>query len=351
MGVIEPGMQWAYPRESSCRVAMREAVNSYGLLKGEAKRLKGWLEKEFEENKKYESFLTKIDSTLIDADYIFVSDFFVEQYKGGAELSLDALIKKCEGKLLKLQSTDVNEKTIEKFKNKSWIFGNFCSLDKKLYDIFIREGVKYNIIEFDFKFCEYRLESLHEMLEGEPCDCMLKEHGDSIKKFFNGANKIFFMSEKQKQIIQERLNLNSNNGYVLSSVFDDHFFETVEKLQNQDSERSDKWVIISTRQWVKGSQDAIEWCNKNNKEFIKIDNFSYEKVLHILANNKGLCFLPAGHDTCPRLVIEAKLLGAEIHTNDNVMHLEEDWYNTDNLEDIKNYLKGRSEYFWKKINE
>ena len=59
-GVIEPDMQWAYPKESSCKVAMREAVKNYGLLQGEAKRLKGWLQKEFEESKKYESFVNKL---------------------------------------------------------------------------------------------------------------------------------------------------------------------------------------------------------------------------------------------------------------------------------------------------
>ena len=31
---------------------------------------------------------------------------------------------------------------------------------------------------------------------------------------------------------------------------------------------------------------------------------------------KGLVFLPKGGDTCPRLVIEAKLLGCDIVTND-----------------------------------
>jgi glycosyltransferase involved in cell wall biosynthesis len=60
-GVIEPDMQWAYPVKSSCKVAMREAVKNYGLLQGEAKRLKGWLEQEFEESIKYESFITAID--------------------------------------------------------------------------------------------------------------------------------------------------------------------------------------------------------------------------------------------------------------------------------------------------
>ena len=59
-GVIEPDMKWAYPIESSCKVAMREAIKNYGMLHGEAKRLKKWLEKEFEENKKYELFVNKL---------------------------------------------------------------------------------------------------------------------------------------------------------------------------------------------------------------------------------------------------------------------------------------------------
>ncbi len=59
-GVIEPDMNWAYPNQSSCKVAMREAVKNYGLLQGEAKRLKGWLEQEFEEGRKCESFVYAI---------------------------------------------------------------------------------------------------------------------------------------------------------------------------------------------------------------------------------------------------------------------------------------------------
>lgn len=59
-GVIEPDMNWAYPNSNSCKVAMREAVKNYGLLQGEAKRLKGWLEQEFEENKKYDNFVNSL---------------------------------------------------------------------------------------------------------------------------------------------------------------------------------------------------------------------------------------------------------------------------------------------------
>ena len=59
-GVIEPNMNWAYPNSSSCKLAMREAVKNYGLLQGEAKRLKNWLEQEFEEKLCYFKFIDAI---------------------------------------------------------------------------------------------------------------------------------------------------------------------------------------------------------------------------------------------------------------------------------------------------
>jgi hypothetical protein len=49
---------------------MREAVKNYGMLQGEAKRLKKWLEEEFEEDKKYNNFVNNIvPLKYIDEDY------------------------------------------------------------------------------------------------------------------------------------------------------------------------------------------------------------------------------------------------------------------------------------------
>jgi len=69
----------------------------------------------------------------------------------------------------------------------------------------------------------------------------------------------------------------------------------------------------------------------------------------VLANAKGLCLLPPGADTCPRLVIEAKLLGCELHYNENVQHADEDWFNTDDDEAIERYLRGYKERFWNNL--
>ena len=97
---------------------------------------------------------------------------------------------------------------------------------------------------------------------------------------------------------------------------------------------------------MKGAKEAKQWCSENNLEAVELNNMPYKQVLKTLASSKGLCLLPPGADTCPRLVIEAKLLGCELECNDNVQHLEEEWFDTDDIESIDKYLRSYPERFW-----
>jgi hypothetical protein len=82
-----------------------------------------------------------------------------------------------------------------------------------------------------------------------------------------------------------------------------------------------------------------------------ISGLPYPEVLKKLATSKGVCFKPTALDTCPRFVIEAKALGCELELNDNVQHLNENWFNTNSVEDILEYLKTRRDTFWNVVAE
>ena len=60
-------------------------------------------------------------------------------------------------------------------------------------------------------------------------------------------------------------------------------------------------------------------------------------------------FLPIIDDTCPRCVIEAKLLGLDIITNVNSQHTTEGWWHS-TRDDIKEYLEQRPKHFWSVID-
>jgi len=160
------------------------------------------------------------------------------------------------------------------------------------------------------------------------------------------------MSKKQMDIYLKHTNIDKDKCIVLSSVFDDDFFSKIEDLRNQYKDKKDeKWVVSSSPSWIKGAMDAERWCTNNNIDYEKLHDKTYDEALKMLAKSKGYCFLPLGGDTCPRMVIEAKLLNCDLELNNNVQHSEEEWFNTSDLQTIESYLKERPSVFWSSIQE
>ena len=48
-------------------------------------------------------------------------------------------------------------------------------------------------------------------------------------------------------------------------------------------------------------------------------------------------FMPKGKDTCPRILIEAKISGMNTHVNLNCQHTSEKWWTSP--EEVENYLR------------
>ena len=50
-------------------------------------------------------------------------------------------------------------------------------------------------------------------------------------------------------------------------------------------------------------------------------------------------------------MIEAKLLGCELEINDNVLHANEDWFRTSNLQDMEDHLREQPKRFWDLVQD
>ena len=72
-------------------------------------------------------------------------------------------------------------------------------------------------------------------------------------------------------------------------------------------------------------------------------------MLEKIASSKGVCFKPMGLDTCPRFIIEAKLLGCELELNENVQHVNESWFSAKDNDETLSYLKERTKVFWETV--
>ena len=285
-----------------------------------------------------------------DTDVVIVSDMFAEDYMGGAEMTLQALIDSSPLDCYKVRSRDVSMQLLQEGQDHHWIFGNFSMMNMELIPTIVA-NLEYSVIECDFKYCKYRSPEKHEFNEMKPCDCHDDIHGKMVSAFFLGAKSLWWMSEGQMEKYTNLFPfLEEKNNTVLSSVFDETFFLTLKMLREkyEDADRSG-WVVLGSPSWIKGHTAAVEWCKENDKEMIELWDRPYGEVLEILAQAEGFVCLPAGADTCPRMVIEAKLLGCELHLNDNVQHRNEIWFDTDDMFDTEAYLYAARDRFWRGI--
>jgi len=291
-------------------------------------------------------------NSLIDtsADVIFVSDMFVEDYIGGAELTTEAIIEESPFRVQKIHSSKVNLALLEQGLEKFWIFGNFSHINAELIPTIIA-NLKYSVLEYDYKYCKYRSPEKHENLEKSECNCHEQMNGKLISAFYYGAQCMWWMSEAQKKKYNDLFPfLKEKDSIVLSSVFSKNMLGLMTHIKDQvkvqNIERKG-WIVLGSSSWVKGAEEAKKWCEENSKDYEIVWNLSYKELLSKLAVSEGFVYLPVGADTCPRMVIEAKLLGCKLHVNDYVQHAKEDWFNTEDLDSIKEYLFAAPDLFWK----
>jgi len=284
------------------------------------------------------------------AQIIFVADLFEEDYAGGAEMTSEALIQASPYVVQKLHSKDVNLATLQQGKEKYWVFGNFSQMNLELIPTIVA-NLKYSILEYDYKYCSFRSPEKHLALTKAKCNCEDQLNGKLVSAFYYGSKSLWWMSEKQKDKYLTLFPfLSEKDNVVLSSVFSKNTLGRLKTLKNslKDEERKG-WIVLGSQSWVKGFETAKKWCEDNGKEYDVVWNVPYDQLLAKLASSEGFVYLPAGADTCPRMVIEAKLLGCKLELNEYVQHKDEEWFATDDLQSIHDYLFTAPELFWKAI--
>lgn len=288
-------------------------------------------------------------------DLIVVSDAFLQQYAGGAEMTLESFLDVAREKynIHKVNcsdlSLDVFNQIMSNFKNAKWLFGNIGNISANILNMIIFRVKNYEVIECDYKYCMYRSEEFHKFKEGVDCNCHTNlQLTHLISNFYSNAKRIFWMSDQQKAITNSKIRITCNNQITLNSVFEKTHINYIKSLKdNPVLKRSNKFIILKSPSWVKGYDQAFDYCKKNNIEYEEVWNLEYSELLKKLRTSKGLVYLPNGKDTCPRLVIEAKLLGCKLILNDNVQHKDEKWFENSNTiyENLYNKLNLIKEIF------
>ncbi len=285
-----------------------------------------------------------------DSKIVFVADLFANEYEGGAELTTQALIDSSPLTVETVKASQVTLELLEQGHDKYWIFGNFSSLNQDLIPTIVA-NMEYSVLEYDYKYCKYRSPEKHHYAEKSECNCHQSMHGKMISAFYYGAKSLWWMSEKQLEHYLDKFPfLSEKQNIVLSSVFSEEYFVLAKALKDKYKEKERKgWIVLGSNSWIKGAELAEKWCKDNDKDYELVWGIPYPEVLEKLAQAEGFVYLPMGNDTCPRMVIEAKMLGCKLELNDYVQHKDEIWFNTEDEFDTFAYLYAARNRFWTAI--
>ena len=282
------------------------------------------------------------------ADVIFVSDMFVEDYVGGAELTMEALIKSASCSVFKLHSRSLTPEIIEANKDKKWILVNYTGMSEESIICMAME-CDYVIVECDYKYCTFRSATLCEMKQGKPCSCHQEHRGRLIGGLMARAKNNFFMSAAQKDLYMNLFpkHLNSENVDIQFSTWEPEHLERLKQFR-ENRVCGDKWAVLGGGSWIKNQAFTEQLMKDKGLDYDVIGGLPYDEFIELLSTYKGLAFHPAGLDTCPRLVIEAHCMGLELDLGDNVQ-IKNDRILDYSHKDLSSYLDERTRDFWNTI--
>lgn len=236
----------------------------------------------------------------------FIADFF--DILGGAEKNDSVLISYLSGlhKVDKITSHTCDKQKIDNCD--VLIIGNFVNLPEHLRN-YIAEEKRYIIYEHDHKYVRTRDPAFY-------LNFKIPKEEVVNRKFYENANKIICLGNKQRELIQSCINIPDHKIIsISSSLWSSDRLNFIESLTKSDMQKKGSYAIVNSSNPIKNTKKAIQYCIDNNIEYSLISNPNEQEFLQELSKHKGLVFFPGVLESMCRLVVEAKMLNCKVITS------------------------------------
>jgi len=261
----------------------------------------------------------------------WVSDFFVEELNGGAELNDAAIMEVLTDSgysVNKLKSDQVGAESFNK--NNTYIFSNFAKIkSRETFESIVNkltdDEITYFIVENDAKYCVHRNPFLH----GSSLICNCYSRNSFVHMFYFFAQVIFTQTQFHDQLFD--LNIYCNNVCLGTNLWRREELKLLNELKEIKSSNG-KYLIFNSQHYHKNTQGAVEYAVKNGLEYELIAGLKWPDLMKKLAQSEGIIFIPKLTESASRWIFEAKYLGKKVITNKLVGYAREEWWNKDNID-------------------
>jgi len=181
---------------------------------------------------------------------VFVSDFFVDEVRGGAELCNEALIGLLSERysVEKIKSAHITPQFILSNQGAFFIVANFFMLAEGFKRL-LKDRIKYVILEHDHKYVRSNNPSLYK-------DFLAPETQLINKTFYKSAIAVMCQSKKHASVVQKNLLLN-NIVSLSGNIWTEEQLQVLEK--NLDTPKTIKHALLDSNNKNKGMPAAIDF--------------------------------------------------------------------------------------------
>ena len=267
-------------------------------------------------------------------DVVFIADFFADQVPGGGELNNEELIRVLIDmgyKLEKANSHLVSANYIKSNLDKKFIVANFINLNENSKKALV--DARYIIYEHDHKY----------LLSRNPADYpgYVAPKEDIINfEFYKNAAKVVCQSMFHERIVKNNLKTD-NIINVAGNLWSEETLRLLEKISAQP--KREAYSIMNSNIGHKNAADAIKYCVLTKKKYELVSSLPYHVFLEKLGANDTFLFLPKTPETLSRIVVEARMMGMKVITNERVGATKEKWFKLKGKELIEVFRNKRKE--------
>jgi hypothetical protein len=268
--------------------------------------------------------------------YIIVSDFFLEDFVGGAALNDEEVLKifeQEEEEITKVRSENVTLEFLEENKDAFYIISNFFSMpDDSLEKL---KSLNYLLYAHDYKFVKHMNPAAYEEFKVPEEDLI---HVELHQK----AKSVICQSKLQEKIYQDNIpNVNTVN--FSGNLWSNEIFSLLEALSSK--EKRPIVSVIKSRWHQKGVPEAIKFCMDENYDYDLVHDEDYSRFLWKLSENQALAFYPLTPETCSRIVLECKMMNIKVFITKMVGACHEPWFEKQGIELISLLREKRKEIY------
>jgi len=248
---------------------------------------------------------------------VFVADYFAEHVLGGGELNNKELInilKKRDYQVEEIQSRFVTLELLESWKDDFIILSNFVEMSYNCREALT--NLNYVIYEHDHKYLKSRNPAIYKNFIAPDKDIV-------NYALYKNAIAVFCQSQFHKKIVESNLELN-NIISLGGNLWSDEQLNLLRTLSH--NEKKDCCSIMDSHISHKNTYGAIKYCESKSKNYELISHCKYEDFLTRLSKNTTLVFLPKTPETLSRIVVEARMMGISVVTNNLIGATSEPWF-------------------------